>query len=99
MSIIAPNAPYISSYIIVSSLSEVIMARLVRRERSKPYPVTIGGETKYICGCGLSATQPFCDGTHKKSLDEDPSKLCWYDADMGRHDIQDVHPNIRKPTE
>ena len=31
------------------------MARLVKRFRSKPYAVTFGGETQYICGCGLSA--------------------------------------------
>ena len=41
------------------------MARLVKRLRNGPYEVTVGGETQYICGCGLSATLPFCDGTHK----------------------------------
>jgi len=43
-----------------------IMARLVKRFRSKPYAVTFGGETQYICGCGLSSKLPFCDSTHKK---------------------------------
>lgn len=75
------------------------MARLVKRTRSKPYPVTIGGETKYICGCGLSATQPFCDGTHKKTHDEKEGTLCWYDADIGRHDVADDFPAIRTPGE
>jgi len=48
------------------------MARIVNRTRGGPYPVTIGGETKYICGCGLSSTQPFCNGTHKITREEDP---------------------------
>ena len=75
------------------------MARLVRRERSKPYLVSIGAETQYMCGCGLSANQPFCDGTHKRTLDEQAGKLCWYDADMGRHEVEDNLPNMRKPAE
>jgi CDGSH-type Zn-finger protein len=75
------------------------MTRLVRRERSKPYAVTIGGETQYFCGCGLSANQPFCDGTHKQTRDEEPGKLCWYDADMGRQETEENFPNMRKPAE
>jgi CDGSH iron-sulfur domain-containing protein 3 len=75
------------------------MARLVMRTRSKPYPVDIGGETKFICGCGLSATQPFCDGTHKLTRDEQEGALCWYDADVQRKDIAHAFPNIRIPGE
>ncbi len=30
-----------------------------------PYPVDVkAGEKYFWCACGLSATQPFCDGTH-----------------------------------
>lgn len=75
------------------------MARLVMRTRSKPYPVTFGDETKYICGCGLSATQPFCDGTHKRTRDEPEGGLCWYDADVGRNELANAFPNIRTPSE
>ncbi len=32
----------------------------------KPYLVTLeGGRTYFWCACGRSATQPFCDGSHK----------------------------------
>lgn len=71
------------------------MARLVKRFRNKPYAVTIGGETQYICGCGLSATQPFCDGTHKVTESEGEARLYWYDEDRVRHDAADSYPGIR----
>lgn len=71
------------------------MPRLVKRLRDHPYAVTIGAETKYICGCGLSATQPFCDGTHKSTRAELADKLYWYDEDGERHDALDSYPDIR----
>lgn len=71
------------------------MARLVKRFRNKPYALTIGGETQYICGCGLSATQPFCDGTHKITETEGAGRLYWYDEDRQRHDAADSYPGIR----
>ncbi len=31
-----------------------------------PYPVAVeAGKTYFWCACGRSATQPFCDGSHK----------------------------------
>jgi CDGSH-type Zn-finger protein len=31
-----------------------------------PYPVAVeAGKAYFWCACGLSATQPFCDGSHK----------------------------------
>ncbi len=36
--------------------------------QKSPYPVAVeAGKSYYWCACGLSATQPFCDGSHKGS--------------------------------
>ncbi len=69
--------------------------RLVKRCRTKPYAVTVGGETQYICGCGLSDTLPFCDGTHKTTAGEQPHQLYWYDEEAQRHATVDSYPAIR----
>ena len=71
------------------------MSRLVRRFRNQPYSVTAGEETLSICGCGLSATQPFCDGTHTLSESEQANTLCWYDDAGGRHIVSESYPGMR----
>ncbi len=71
------------------------MPRLVKRFRNQPYAVTVGGETKAICGCGLSATQPFCDGTHNISESEEAGKLYWYDDTGQRRIAVDSYSSIR----
>jgi CDGSH-type Zn-finger protein len=36
--------------------------------QKSPYPVAVEeGKSYYWCACGLSTTQPFCDGSHKGS--------------------------------
>ena len=36
--------------------------------QKSPLPVDVQeGQTYYWCSCGKSATQPFCDGSHKDS--------------------------------
>mgnify|MGYP001488411802 CR=1 FL=1 len=36
--------------------------------QAAPYMVDVeAGKTYYWCSCGLSAKQPFCDGSHKGS--------------------------------
>ena len=53
------------------------MPRLVKKTAQGPHQV---GET-YICMCGLSQNQPYCDGHHKHTLKEEAGKLYWYDGD------------------
>jgi CDGSH iron-sulfur domain-containing protein 3 len=42
------------------------MADTPRIARRGPFPVEVtAGKTYWWCACGLSARQPFCDGSHK----------------------------------
>lgn len=43
------------------------MAEAIVAQKS-PYPVAVeAGKSYYWCSCGKSASQPFCDGSHKGS--------------------------------
>jgi CDGSH-type Zn-finger protein len=58
------------------------MARLVRHTANGPYKIEPQDlKPIFICGCGLSRTMPFCDGTHKGCRSEEPGKLYVYNAD------------------
>lgn len=60
------------------------MARMVRHDKNVPYEIPEGTELPiYICACGLSKNKPFCDGTHKKTRDEESGETYLYD-DSGR---------------
>jgi CDGSH-type Zn-finger protein len=68
----------------------------VKRTATGPYKVEVGSEAKFICGCGLSRNQPFCEGTHRTTArTEEAGKLYGYDADGSRHECADEYPGIR----
>jgi len=55
------------------------MARLVKHTEQGPYLIKEGKFPLAICACGLSSNKPYCDGTHRKTRDEEAETLYQYD--------------------
>ena len=71
------------------------MARIVKRTPTEPTRFVIDGKEQWLCKCGLSENQPFCDSSHELTLGEEPGKLYWYDEDGRRHEAAGAFPGIR----
>ncbi len=56
------------------------MPRLVERVAHGPREITQEDVGKWNCMCGLSANQPFCDGSHQKTKTEETDKLYMYEG-------------------
>ncbi len=58
------------------------MARLIRHEATGPIEVPPQDKSVWICACGLSKNQPFCDGAHKACRQQETEgKLYRYDGE------------------
>ena len=67
------------------------MARLVEHDAQGPVEVKVGEQSVWICSCGLSKNKPYCDGSHKKTADEEAGKLYVYDKEGKRAEVQNRH--------
>lgn len=64
------------------------MARIIEKSADGPMEVKVSGESKWICMCGLSKNQPFCDGSHRKTAGEEAGKVYKYLPDGTRIEMK-----------
>ena len=58
--------------------------RKVLKLDKRPFEIKPQQESVWICMCGLSKNEPFCDGSHKTTRDEEDGKT--YESDSeGNH--------------
>ena len=56
------------------------MARLVKHDANAPLKIeAVEKFPIFLCMCGLSHNKPYCDGSHKKTRDEEAGEVYAYD--------------------
>jgi CDGSH-type Zn-finger protein len=62
------------------------MRRVVKSD-NRPLEIKPQEKSVFICMCGLSKNQPYCDGLHKTVTDEEDGKVYEYDAAGHRREV------------
>ena len=86
------NLNRISGYLLFARLPRSFNAlsscmRRVIKSDKQPFEVKPQEKSVWICMCGLSKNQPFCDGSHKKTRDEENGKTYEYDDEGHRQEV------------
>ncbi len=64
------------------------MPRIVIKTAKGPKVLAPQKDIYEICMCGLSENQPFCDKSHRKTLDEKENILYTYDKEGNRTECE-----------